>query len=337
MNSSRGIFCAGAVAFGLVALAAPGRAAEMEHTSLAIPGITLGFLSRYIAEDEHLWEKQGLDVKVIHIQGIGSMNAVISGSVDFSMSSGPSITRATARGRKLVALATAQNQSDEDIVIRKDIAEAKHFDPHAPLAERAKVLKGLTIAVGGVGAIPDIILKAVAREGGIGRDEVIATPLQPEAIMAAFAQKKLDGFVSGPPYIQQVVLNGTGVILSDTTKGEPTRYSPVSSALLLTRAEFCKDHRPICTKMVHGIVEAIKFIHDHPKESIAVMKAHFGKYGDKVLEAAYPMVAALSPVSPATTPQMLENADLLNIAAGFITEKDKLPRYDDIIDNDFIK
>ncbi len=336
MTTSYRIGRIGAAVFGLLALAAPGRAAE-EYTSLAIPTTTLGFLTRYIAVDEHLWEKQGLDVKVLDIQGIGSMNAVISGSVDFSMSSGPSITRATARGRKLVALATAINQSDEDIVLRKEVADAKHFDPKAPLAERAKALKGLTIAVGGIGAIPDIVLKAVAREGGIGRDAVITAPLQPPAMLAAFERKSVDGFVIGPPFIQQVVLDGSGVILSDTTKGEPTRYSPVSSALLLTRADFCKDHRSICAKMVQGIVEAGRFIHERPKEAMAVMKAHFGRYGDKVLEAAYPMVAALTPKTLATTPQMLENADGLNIAAGFMTEADKLPRYDTLIDNEFIK
>ena len=336
MKTSFAVCRAGALALGLVAMTAPGRADE-EHTSLAIPTISLGFLSRYIAEDEHLWEKQGLDVKILHIQGVGSMNAVISGSVDFSMSSGPSITRANAHGRKLVALATTINQSDEDIVIRKDIAEKLHFDPRAPLKERAKILKGLTIAVGGVGAIPDIVLKAVAHEAGIARDQVIATPLQPEATLAAFARKSIDGFVVGAPYIQEVVLNGTGVILSDTTKGEPTRYSPVSSALLLTRAEMCQEHRSICAKMVRGIVEATKFIHDHPKESLAIMKAHFGHYDAKVLEAAYPMIETLTPYPPVTTPQMLENADLLNIAAGFMTEADKLPRYDTIIDNDFIK
>jgi sulfonate transport system substrate-binding protein len=336
MSISKKLCRAALAVFVAGTLAARAHAAE-EHATLALPTITLGLLSANIAEDAHLWEKQGLAVKIVQIQGIGSMNAVISGSVDFSMSSGPSITRATARGRHLVALATAINQSDEDIVLRKDVAEARHFDPKAPLAERAKALKGLTIAVGGIGAIPDIVLKAVAAEAGITRDQVTTTPMHPTAMMAAFQTKSIDGFVAGAPYIQQAVLSGSGVILSDTTKGEPTQFSPVSSALLLTRADYCKDHRSICAKMVHGIAEAIKFIHDRPKETLAIMKKHFGVAGEKALEAAYPMLAALSPASPKTTVQMLENADRLNIAAGFMKESDKLPRYDTLIDNEFLK
>ena len=129
-----------AFAFAAVTLAAS--TVRAEDAVLAIPGQNVLFLSRYIADDQHLWSKQGLNVKMLDIIGIGSMNAVIAGSVDFSMSSGPSITRAWAKGQQVSALATAINQSDEDIVIRKEIAEAAHFDPKAPLTERGKMLKG---------------------------------------------------------------------------------------------------------------------------------------------------------------------------------------------------
>src|SRR5208282_1109093 len=83
---------------GCCALVAGGAPARAEQTILAIPGQNVLFLSRVIAEDMHLWEQQGLDVKIINIVGIGSMNALIAGSADFSMGSGPTITRATARG-----------------------------------------------------------------------------------------------------------------------------------------------------------------------------------------------------------------------------------------------
>ena len=326
------------VALGLVGvatLARPGFAAE-ENTSLAVPAINLGFITRYVAEEEGFWKKQVLDVKVQHIQGIGSMNAVISGSVDFSMSSGPSITRANARGQKLTALATSISESDEYIVIRKEIAEAAHFNPNASLAERGKILKGKTIATGGAGAIPDIVLKTIQKIAGVPRDEVTTTPMAPPEFMAAFSRKAIDGFVSGPPFSQQALIEGTGVLVSDSAKGEPKEYSPVSSALLLTRADFCAEHHSICQKMVHGIVQATKFIHEHKPETLAIIKKNF-KLDDKVVEASYEALKAMTPVPPVTTPKSLENADLMNIAAGFMTEKDKLPNYAAIINNEFTK
>jgi ABC-type nitrate/sulfonate/bicarbonate transport system substrate-binding protein len=161
--------------------------------------------------------------------------------------------------------------------------------------------------------------------------------MQPPEFMAAFARKAIDGFSNGPPYIQQALLSGDGVLVSDSTKGEPTEYSPVSAALLLARADFCDGHRSICTKMVHGVVEATKFIHQHPKEALEVMKARFKSLDEKVLEAAFQMVSAMTGDPPITTPKMLENSDELNLRAGFIKPEEMLKRYDELIDNAYVK
>jgi len=311
--------------------------ARAEQTILAIPGQNLLFLTRYVAEDMHLWEKQGLDVKVLNIIGIGSMNAVIAGSADFSMGSGPTITRATARGQKLVALLTAISQSGQSIVLRKDVADAAHFDPSAPITIRGQVLKGKTIAMGGVGAIPDVVLKVVAKDAGLAPDAVIATPMQPPEFMAAFASKQIDGFSNSPPFVEQVLSDGSGVLVSDSRIGEPKEFSPVSAALLMARADFCPAHREICGKMVHGVYEATQIIREKPADALAVMKAHFGTYSDKVLQAAYETVKAMTFDPPITTPKDLENGDNMNAAAGFMKPEDKLADYQALIDNEFIK
>ena len=314
------------------------RAARAEDTTLAIPGQNVLFLSRYIADDQHLWSKQGLNVKILNIIGIGSMNAVIAGSSDFSMGSGPTITRVWAKGQKVSALLTAISQSGQSIVIRKDIADAAHFNPMASLAERGKVLKGRTIAMGGVGAIPDIVLKVIAKDAGLDpKADVVATPMQPPEFMAAFAAKKIDGFSNSPPFVEQVVSDGTGVLVSDSRKGEPTEFSPVSAALLLTRGDFCASHKSICEKMVHGLYQATQIIRNDPQTSLAVMKAHFGTYNDKVLQAAYETVKAMTAEKPITTPQDLENGDNMNVAAGFLKPEDKLPDYKPLIDNSYVK
>src|ERR1017187_6846707 len=64
--------------------------AQTEHTVLAIPVVSINMLAEYVAEDSHLWEKQGLEVKAVNIAGVGAINAVIANSADFSMSSASS-------------------------------------------------------------------------------------------------------------------------------------------------------------------------------------------------------------------------------------------------------
>ncbi|HEY3917850.1 MAG TPA: ABC transporter substrate-binding protein [Stellaceae bacterium] len=321
-------------------IAGTAQAAEtgaMEHATLALPAINLGFLSRFVADDEGLWKKEGLDVTVQQIQGVGSTNAVIAGSIDFAYASAATITRATARGQHLVALATQSRESGEDIVIRKEIAETAHFDPRAPLKVRGKILEGHSFAIGGAGAIPDVVLKVVAQEAGVPLGSITTAPMSPDAQIAAFDRKAVDGFVSGPPFTQIAVVAGTGVLVSDTTKGEPKEYSPVSSGLVLARADFCPAHRSICTKFIHGIIAALAFVRDHRAETLVIMKKHFSAYDDKVLDAAYDALRAIQPPKPITTPQELENGDRLNVAAGFLKKEDMLPEYASIIDNQFVK
>lgn len=317
----------------MVGVSTIGLAMGNEQTTLTVPAENLGFILRYVAEDEGLWSKQGLDVSIRHIQGIGATNAVIAGSADFAFASGPTVTRANARGQRLIALATTINQSDEWVVVRKEIANSAGFDPKADLAIRAKILKGLTIATGGAGAIPDVVLKVVAKQAGLGPDDVRTAPMQPPEFMAAFARKSIDGFVSGPPFTQIALLEGTGVVVANPT--EPPEYTPVSSALLLTRASFCPDHHSICTKLVHGIVEASQFVHERRSQTLDVIKRHFGSYDDKVLEASYDALKSMVPLPPITTADELENADRLNIAAGFMAPADKLADYNGIVDNQF--
>ncbi|HWE74784.1 MAG TPA: ABC transporter substrate-binding protein [Stellaceae bacterium] len=327
-----------AAALGLTVLGLAVPQARAEDTTLAIPAQNLLFLLQYIAADQHLWETQGLTTKVVYITGVGSTNAVIAGSVDFGMASGPTVTRANAKGQKLVALLTAINKTGQSIVIRKEVADAAHFDPKAPLAERAKVLKGKKIAVSAVGAIPDSVLRVVAKDAGLGPDDITVPAMQPPEFMAAMASKSIDGFSNSPPFPEQLILAGTGVLVSDTRLGEPTEFDPVSSSLLLTRGDFCGPHRSTCEKMVHALYQATQIIRNDPQTSLAVIKAHFGTaYDDKVLQAAYETVKAMTPESPMTTTQLLENGDNMNVAVGFMKADEKLPDYKPLIDNSYVK
>ncbi|HEX3972949.1 MAG TPA: ABC transporter substrate-binding protein, partial [Stellaceae bacterium] len=97
----------------LLGLALPARAAELEHTTMAQTPAIMAFLSAYIAEDAGIWRDNGLDVKVINLPGVATVNAVIAGSADFALSGSDALTRAAAKGQKLLALAAINNQTGQ--------------------------------------------------------------------------------------------------------------------------------------------------------------------------------------------------------------------------------
>src|SRR5713226_275809 len=120
-------------------------AGATDSVVLAVPNVALTFAPGYLAEDLGLFAKHGLNVKSVVISGIGSANAVISGSADFAEISGATLTRAAARGQRMVGIVGTLNRPTIKIVLRKELAtstDSKGFDPKAPLDKRVQLLRG---------------------------------------------------------------------------------------------------------------------------------------------------------------------------------------------------
>ena len=334
---ARRIAAAGCAGILLAATAPlPARAAS-ERATMALPAPVVLFLTIYTAQD-YFWPKEGLDINLINIPGVGSMNAVIAGSAEFSLSSSGSITRAAARGKKLIAIANLNNQTGQFITLRKDIAEQRHFDAQAPFAERGKALKGLTVATAGLGSVADAVIRIALRRAGLDaeKDATIA-PMQPPDILAAFARKSIDAFSLGPPFAQQAVYDGNGVILLNGAEGDPPGYAPLAAALIVTRPQLCAERRTLCEKLGHSIVEAAAYVHAHRDDAIASLKKRFPTLADAVLAASADAVIEMTGTPPATAAAGLANGDRMNADAGFLKPEEMLKTYDDLFTNEYLK
>src|SRR5215472_7898356 len=126
----------------IASISQPARAQDIDNVVLAVPNVALTFAPGYHAEDWGLFAKHGLAVKSVVITGIGSANAVISGSADFAEISGATLTRAAARGQRMVGIVATLNRPVIQIVLRKEVVTAAGFDPKAALDKRMQALRG---------------------------------------------------------------------------------------------------------------------------------------------------------------------------------------------------
>ncbi len=329
----------GAGALALAALAAgiaPARA-QLEQTTVALPAVAIVFLSAYVAEDAHLYEKEGLAVKTVFIAGVGAFNAVVSGSADFSNSSGLSFNRAAAHGQRMLAIANTLDRLPMEIVLRKDIADAIHFDASAPLAARAQALKGRTMAVDSINSIVHAYLRVIAKAGGEDPEQMNVTPLQPPDTLGAFERKAIDGFSNGPPWPEKVETEGSGVHIAGGINGDPPGINPLAFNVIVTRPQYCQEHHSICVKMGHAMVDAAAFIQDHPAETLGFLKARFKEVGDAAVNSSFVAVRAATPKMPSVTAAELANADKLNLDAGLMKPEDKVASYDGLFTDEFLK
>jgi NitT/TauT family transport system substrate-binding protein len=326
-----------ALAIALFGLAPPARA-ENEHALISLPADVMQFLAVYAAQQEGFWKEQGLDVDTVLITGIGAFNSVVSGSADFSVSSGAALTRAAAHGQRMLAIANLIDKPVWVLVVRKEVAETAHFDPNAPLATRAKILAGKKIAVDGFNSIVHGYLRVIAKAGGVDPDSgLTVASLAPAETLAAFARGAIDGFANGPPWPQQVLQDGTAVAVASPLTGDPDWIAPNGSGVIIARPEFCAQHRSVCVKMGHGLLEGAQFIHNQPDAALALLKKHFDKIDPAVVERAFKAVVIGTPVPPQVTEQVLANSERLNIDAGLEKPDEKLKSYDGLFTDEFLR
>ena len=330
---------AAAVALGLMGAAAAPASAQQKpiDVTMAVPAYSLTFILGYLADDLGLWAKNGLNVKSVQIAGVGAMNAVIGGSADVTQGSAITLTRASARGQKVLAIAEALDRLVVEVVLRKDLAAAAGFDPNAPLAARAALLKGRTIAVDSVNSIIHAYVLLLARRAGFDASDMTIAPMQPANMLAAFESHQIDGFAMSLPWPLEPVLKGEAVTIASGPKGDPADMVPFAHDVVVVRRETCEKTPPVCAALGKAFVEADDFLHDHPAEALAFMQKRFSTLDPKLLSTAFDEVLSVTPRPPVPTLAALENADIYNVDAGLMKPEEKLRSYDAIFTDTYVK
>ncbi|HVA13969.1 MAG TPA: ABC transporter substrate-binding protein [Stellaceae bacterium] len=318
---------------------APARAQQTDliPSTMAIPVTSLGFMMEFVAEDMKFYEKHGVAMKTTQINGLGAINAVIAGSVDFAQPSGVSLTRAAARGQPLLAIVELTDRIVVQAVIRKDIATAAGFDPKASLAKRAAVLKGRTIAVDSVNSIIDAYLGLLAKNAGFTHDDIHIAPMEPPAMIAAFAAKRIDGFAMSLPWTLEPVLEGTAVMVASGPDGDTVGLDPFTNTVVAARPQTCEKRPKLCEGVGQTFVETSAWMHAHPDEAEALLKKRFPTLDPKVFHASFVTELRMTPSPPMPTEKGVENTDNYNIQAGLMKPDEKLSDYSKLFTDKYVK
>ena len=309
----------------------------VEEVTMAVPAVGFPFVAGYVADGLKLWEKHGLKVKTVVIAGIGSTNAVISGSAEFAQISGLSLTRAAAKGQRLLAIVNTTDKPITEITVRKDIADAAKFDPKAPLEKRAQVLKDRTFAIGGVNTVVHAYLRIVAVAGGLDPESIRVTPMAGDNMLAAMQTKAIDGMSTVLPWTRKGTVEGTSMLVASGAEGDPPHLSPLAFNVLAAKPDTCEKRRSICEKIGRAFAEAIAYIRNDAKGTLAILKQTFSHFDDPVLVDAIEVVRKATPAVPAVTPEQLANAENFNVEARLMKVDEKLKSYDGLSTDQFVK
>lgn len=331
---------AGAVlaALGLLGTAAASaQTPALQDITIALPALSLSFTMDYLAQDLGLFAKHGLRVKMIELPGVGAINALISGSADVAQPSASTLTRAAARGQRLLAIVETVDRPVVQIVLRNEVAKAAHFDAAAPLAQRATSMRGRTIAVDAVNSLIHAYVRLVARRAGYDPEAINIAVMAPPNMIAAFAAGQIDGFAMSPPWPLKPVLEGKAVVLASGPDGDPPDLVPFGNNVVAVRPDTCTRRKPVCEGVGHALAEAALIMRDHPEVVLPVLKKRFPTLDDALLAASFEMVRKITPVPPVVSKESIENTEIFNIDAGLLKPEEKLKSYDGLYTDEYVR
>ena len=184
---SRGALIGGALSLGFASTVNIAKAATLKSILIAEPVHSVGYLPLYMAIDQGLFAKRGLDVKTLNASGGAHVTALVSGQVWGGNIGGPESCAMANVGKTdpLTSMCNVVNRSMNWMMAKKGMAPKSSSN-----ADLAALMKGKKIALSRYGGTPDVCGRWLLKKVGldpktdvqiVNQSDLAAAPLHGES------------------------------------------------------------------------------------------------------------------------------------------------------------
>jgi NitT/TauT family transport system substrate-binding protein len=282
------------------ALSAVSIAARPERMPVVIevPSKTnLQFFTLWVALGSGFFQEEGLEPRLIVDETPRNAGRyLLNGQADVALLQPPMFLGRIAEEKPIVLFASLLANEPINLVLRKEIAEARKISGRAALRDRLEAMKGLRIGVAGE---PPPRLRALFASAGIDADRDIQLVIvDGHGQVQAFADRKVDGLFAHTPYLETALVNYQAVLVADTSGGEVPLLTDGQIHALATTRENADKKRDMVAAVTRAIYRAQKRIHSDPKATVDAILASGATTADRSLVEA--IAAIYGPAVPQT-------------------------------------
>jgi NitT/TauT family transport system substrate-binding protein len=254
-----------AIVLALVLTSTAARVLAAERVTVAVGSHgTMDYVPIEVAHALGFFTEQGLQVDLQYFQsGTMSATALLSGTVDFGAGSFDHAMKAALKGKTLTAIAAFTEVPSVLIVVGSR---------HRTAVREPADLKGRPVAVTGLGAYSHLILVHVLTRAGLKAEEIQAIPVGGEALAAALENDRVHAMMAAGLIGAKLIETGRAFVLVDLrSRAAADRLfgGPYLRSTLMTRPGVCTEQAETCTKLVRGIVKAIRWLERRTSAAIA--------------------------------------------------------------------
>ncbi len=311
--------------------------AQTQKVKLTMPVVALSMTPVYLAQARGYFAEEGLEVATTVTSGSGpDIRALIAGDVDFTFTPGDNVILACQEGKRLIMVMSGLHRLFINWAIHKDVAKAKGITEASALAEKLKVLKGLTVGVTQPGALTAHLASFVVRKAGyVPQQDVQILPVgSGPTWLAALENRKVDVALTATPTPETAIQRGFAIMFIDNARGEDPSFPEFLMCNLITRPEVVEKNPDLVRKMVRALVKANKWALSATPEQVAeALRPTFAQTDPVIhLTGIKSVLPALNPGGRTTERSVQITQDVLE-QAGLL--KKRVP-YAEVVNNDFL-
>lgn len=252
----------------------------------------------YVAQAEGMFDAaaDGAEVEYVEFDSAPAINEALgTGRIDMVfMAEPPALITASAGIDVIIAALGASLIQDIIVPAGSDIETATGLG-----GARVGVLAGSSSHYG---------LLSIAEDAGVDPDSIEVLDLAPPDAQAAFESGELDAWAVWPPFIQQQVIQETGVLLPEG--------DAVIQSIVVVPTSFAEEYPETYAAFVVAVEEAKTFIVENEADAQAIVSEAVGVDAE-VVELAWPRHDFSAEIDDAVVADIQEKADFL-VDAGFL-------------------
>ncbi|HWH79118.1 MAG TPA: ABC transporter substrate-binding protein [Candidatus Binatus sp.] len=252
-----------------LAAAEPAHAADKLRVSNCYIGGAI--LPLWMAQEAGFYQREGLDVEQIWIQGNPATSALIADEIDLLYCIPHNVISAIAGGADLQFIASIYNRMQYRIVA-------------APGIDKVEQLRGRVIGIARVHDVSHFYIRLALKRFGLNADQdvrVISTGGQADRTLA-LKNGRVAATILNPAFAMTLEKDGFKTILDIETLN-----FPVVGNMTAARRQFIKDKRPLALRFLRALVASMKKIQDDPELSKKVLAKNLRLQDKAIIEENY--------------------------------------------------
>ncbi len=251
--------------------ALPGMAASAERVRVAHSTLTATNAVLWVARDRAIFQRHGLDVSLIYVAGVRTMQALLAQEVELVSVSGTTAIQANLAGADSVIVGGISNSVLMSLVAAPDITAVEG-------------LRGKRVGITRFGSLSDFMARSYLQRAGIAPDRDVAmiqTGGYPESV-AALQAGGIQAAMLSPPY-HTIAIKRLGfrelVDLSRTTKYQANA--------LVTLRRFAQTQPAVVSAFMEAYVEAVRVFKQDREFTLGVIGRAMRTKDRQILEETY--------------------------------------------------